>query len=72
MLARSDVLIDGIADAEPSRGKTRVSDEDFLRTVRRDLAAVYTDVLREPIPDRIASVLTSIEAAFQPSSPTYA
>jgi hypothetical protein len=41
----------------------RVSDEDFLRTIRHDLAAVYTDVLRAPIPARVAAVLASLENA---------
>ena len=70
MLARADGWVDRIPHAE--LGKIRVSDEDFLRNIRRDLAAVYIDVLREPIPDRIAAVLTSLEAALQPARPTYA
>ena len=50
--------------------RPRVSDEDFLRTIRRDLAAVYTDVLRAPIPSRVAAVLASLENAVLP--PTFA
>lgn len=44
----------------------RVSDDELLRTVWRDLGAVYTDILREPIPDRLAAVLDRLESTFQP------
>ena len=44
----------------------RVSDEDFLRAIRHDLAAVYTEVLRAPIPTRVAAVLANLENAVLP------
>ena len=46
----------------------RVSDEDLLKSILHDLAAVYTDVLRTPIPGRVAAVLSSLETALQPSN----
>jgi hypothetical protein len=51
---------------ERSCTRPRVSDEDFLRTIRHDLAAVYTDVLRAPIPSRVAAILASLENAVLP------
>jgi hypothetical protein len=57
---------DPCGPGERSCTRPRVSDEDFLRTIRHDLAAVYTDVLRTPIPSRVAAVLASLENAVLP------
>lgn len=48
---------DGSRVVDPSR----VSDEDLLHSIGHDLAAVYTDVLRLPVPDRIAEVVSRLE-----------
>lgn len=66
MKAAFDGGFDPRGPGERSCTRPRVSDEDFLRTIRRDLVAVYTDVLRAPIPSRVAAVLASLENAVLP------
>jgi hypothetical protein len=68
MKAAFDGGFDPPGPGEPSSTRPRVSDEDFLRTIRHDLAAVYTEVLRAPIPGRVAAVLASLEDAVLPST----
>ncbi len=63
MLAAADLSADCTRDVD--RG--RVSDEALLQTICHDLAAVYTEVLRVPIPDSVATILSLLEARFQPS-----
>ncbi len=63
MIAASGASNDAVVVVD--RG--RVSDDDLLQTIRRDLAAVYTDVLRLPIPDAIAAVLNRLESTFRPA-----
>ena len=38
--------VDGWTDPASDLDRSPVSDEDLFRTIRRDLAAVYTDILR--------------------------
>ena len=66
MKAAFDGGFDPRGPGERSRTRPRVSDEDFLRPIRDDLAAVYTDVLHAPIPSRVAAVLVSLENAVLP------
>ena len=63
--------VDSWSDSRGDLDRPAVSDEDLLQAIRRDLAAVYTDVLRAPIPDGIAAVLSRLENAFPKSRPTY-
>jgi hypothetical protein len=42
--------------------RKRRSDEEFLRTIGRDLAALYSDVLHAPIPERIAAISSRLGA----------
>jgi hypothetical protein len=64
---------EGGAGKDAGRGPdgARLSEDDFLRAIRRDLASVYTEVLGTPIPDRVATVLRSLEAAVQFPRQTY-
>jgi hypothetical protein len=66
MKAAFDGGFDPRGPGERSCTRPRVSDEDFLRTIRDDLAAVYTDVLHAPIPSRVAAVLARLENAVLP------
>lgn len=48
----------------PETHRSRMSDQDLLIAVSRGLTAVYADVLRLPIPDGVAAVLTRLEGSF--------
>ena len=61
-----------MAAADPRTERTngdldqkRRSDEDLLRTIGRDLAALYADVLHAPIPEGIAAVSSRLAALSQ-------
>jgi hypothetical protein len=43
--------------------RKRRSDEDLLRTIGRDLASLYSDVLHAPIPERIAAISIRLGAS---------
>ena len=68
MLAAADARSNGNGLLGPSRV---ISDEELLHTIHDHLAAVYADVLHVPIPDRIAAILRRLEAAVQPTSPSF-
>ncbi|MDF2972549.1 MAG: hypothetical protein K0R61_2999 [Microvirga sp.] len=61
-----------MAAADPERtvdlDRKRRSDEDLLRTIGRDLAALYSDVLHAPIPEGIAEVASRLAALSQACS----
>ena len=40
----------------------RVSDAELLLAIGRDLAAVYAEILHQPLPERLANLLHQIEA----------
>jgi hypothetical protein len=40
----------------------RVSDSELLVAIGRDLAAVYAEILHQPLPERLANLLQQIEA----------
>ncbi len=71
MLVQAKSRVARGSDERPSTVRTRVSDEDLLKTVRRDLVSVYTDVLCKPIPDRLAATLAHLEAAVKTPARTY-
>jgi hypothetical protein len=60
-----------MAAADPHTERTidldrkRRSDEDLLRTIGRDLAALYSEVLHAPIPEGIAAVAIRLAALSQ-------
>ncbi len=39
----------------------RVSDAELLLAIGRDLAAVYAEILHQPLPERLANLLQQIE-----------
>ena len=43
----------------------RVSDAELLAAIGRDLAAVYAEILHQPLPERLANLLQQIEATNQ-------
>ncbi len=48
----------------PSRRKpdVRATDRELLDTIMRDLRAIYTDVIRQPLPPELAAALVRLEA----------
>jgi hypothetical protein len=38
-----------------------LSDTELLAVITRDLRAIYSDVIREPLPDRLAAALNRLE-----------
>ncbi len=47
-----------------------MSDAELLEAIRRDLHAVYRDVLRQPLPPALAAALQRIEERSNLSLPT--
>ncbi len=47
------------ASARPSH---RLSDLELLDSIKRDLRAIYTDVIRQPLPEPLAAALQRLEA----------
>ncbi len=47
------------ASARPS---DRLSDLELLDSIKRDLRAIYTDVIRQPLPEPLAAALQRLEA----------
>jgi hypothetical protein len=43
------------------RRPTTISNADLLRTIGHDLRAVYTEVIKQPLPRNIESALARIE-----------
>jgi hypothetical protein len=42
-------------------GPNVLSDTELLAAITRDLRAIYSDVIREPLPDRLAAALDRLE-----------
>ena len=42
-------------------GPSVLSDTELLAAITRDLRAIYSDVIREPLPDRLAATLKRLE-----------
>jgi hypothetical protein len=42
-------------------GPSVLSDTELLTAITRDLRAIYSDVIREPLPDRLAAALDRLE-----------
>jgi hypothetical protein len=40
----------------------RATDRELLDTIMRDLRAIYTDVIRQPLPPELAAALVRLEA----------
>ncbi len=55
----------GSVDAD----RSRMSDQDLLVAISHGLTAVYTDVLRLPIPDGVAAVLNRLESSLSSNTP---
>lgn len=51
--------MDGSAIGEASR--TALSDVEFLKQVGRGVASVYSDILGQPMPDRLVALLKRLE-----------
>ncbi len=46
-----------------------LSDDELLAAITRDLRAIYADVIRKPLPDKLAAALARLD---QHQAPTYA
>ena len=46
----------------PSSSGSNLSDPTLLASLGRDLRAVYTEVVKEPIPDHLASLVRRLES----------
>ncbi len=42
-------------------GPSVLSDTELLAAITRDLRAIYSDVIREPLPERLAAALDRVE-----------
>ena len=38
-----------------------LSDDELLAAITRDLRAIYSDVIRQPLPDKLAAALQRLE-----------
>ena len=47
------------APQEPS--PTLLSDDELLAAITRDLRAIYSDVIRQPLPEALAAALQRLE-----------
>ena len=47
--------------AQQDPGPNVLSDTELLAAITRDLRAIYSDVIREPLPDRLAATLDRLE-----------
>jgi hypothetical protein len=47
---------------QPGSNGSNLSDPTLLASLGRDLRTVYTDVLKEPIPDYLASIVRRLES----------
>ena len=50
-----------VPSAEPGASRTALSDVEFLRQVGRGVASVYSDILGQPMPDRLVALLKRLE-----------
>ena len=44
-----------------NRAPNVLSDTELLAAITRDLRAIYSDVIREPLPDKLAAALDRLE-----------
>lgn len=60
---RADAALPGPAESIPSRGRKRDNalDPNIQAHLGRRLKAVYDDVLRQPVPDRFADLLSKLD-----------
>ena len=49
----------------PPAGPAAPDNRDFDRWLRRELGRLHNDVLREPIPDRLLSIIEASDRAHQ-------
>ena len=49
-------------EADRAAAPARMSDAELLMTIGRDLAAVYAEVLHQPLPKRLKILIEHIEA----------
>ena len=48
-----------MAPQKPARSV--LSDDELMAAIRRDLRAIYSDVIREPLPEKLAATLHRLE-----------
>jgi hypothetical protein len=47
--------------SDPAR-REKSSDADLLAAITRDLRSIYSDIIREPLPDALAAALCRLES----------
>ncbi len=47
--------------ARQDPGLSVLSDTELLAAITRDLRAIYSDVIREPLPEKLAAALDRVE-----------
>ncbi|HEX2555056.1 MAG TPA: NepR family anti-sigma factor [Microvirga sp.] len=54
--------------SDPDR-REKASDAELLAAITRDLRAIYSDIIREPLPDSLAAALRRLESRAAPPAP---
>ncbi len=49
------------SQSDPVR-REKASDAELLAAITRDLRAIYSDIIREPLPDELAAALRRLES----------
>ncbi len=55
--------------SDPVR-REKASDAELLAAITRDLRAIYSDIIREPLPDALAAALCRLESRSKGSDPS--
>lgn len=54
--------------SDPNRSE-KASDAELLATITRDLRSIYTDIIREPLPESLAAALRRLESRAAATPP---
>ncbi len=54
-----------------SARRERASDAELLAAITRDLRAIYSDIIREPLPDDLAAALSRLESRAGGAPPSH-
>ena len=63
--------LQGGCDVPAARKKERspLSDDELLAVITRDLKAIYSDIIRQPLPKELAAALQRLETRSLASAP---
>jgi hypothetical protein len=54
-----------------SNRSEKASDAELLAAITRDLRAIYSDIIREPLPEGLAAALCRLESRAAAPAPSY-